>query len=80
MLLEQLVERANQKPEYDWESYYNWFFSAQAGHEVAGYRVWECKKCLTVNLLYLPARYGKCRCCELIYLPGQAQHHADPAD
>ena len=69
MLLEQVMERANQKPEYDWETYYKWLFSQQAGHEVDDYTFWECKKCLTVNLLTLPARYGKCRCCELIYLP-----------
>jgi hypothetical protein len=24
---------------------------------------------LTVNILYLPARYGKCRSCSLIHLP-----------
>ncbi|GFO57922.1 hypothetical protein GMST_02470 [Geomonas silvestris] len=70
MLLEQLVEREQRKPEYDWESYYQWFFSAQAGHNVNAYTFWECKKCLTINLLLLPARYGKCRCCELIHLPG----------
>lgn len=72
MLLEQLVEKANQKPEYDWESYYSWYFSREAGREVTGYRVWECRRCLTVNVLYLPARYGKCRCCELLHLPSPA--------
>lgn len=69
MLLEQLMEKANAKPEYDWETYYDWFFSEEAGRKVTGYNFWECKKCLTINLIYLPARYGKCRCCELLYLP-----------
>ena len=69
MLLEQLVEKASQKPEYDWDSYYKWFFSEQTGREVTKFTFWECKKCLTVNILYLPARYGKCRCCDLIHLP-----------
>jgi hypothetical protein len=69
MLLEQLVEKANEKPQYDWESYYAWLFREEAGHEVAGFQFWECKNCLTVNLTFLPARYGKCRGCELIHLP-----------
>lgn len=69
MLLEEIVERANQKPEYDWEAYYKWFFSEEAGREVTGYTFWECKGCLSINLLYLPARYGKCRVCSLIHLP-----------
>ena len=69
MLLERLIERAQQKPEYDWDSYYKWLFCEDAGREVTGSVFWECKNCLTVNLLYLPARYGKCRCCSLIHLP-----------
>ena len=69
MLLERLIEKANQKPEYDWEAYYAWLFSEDAGREITGYSFWECKKCLTVNMIYLPARYGKCRCCSLIHLP-----------
>lgn len=68
MLLERLIEKANKKPEYDWDAYYQWFFTEQAGYEVSGYTFWECKKCLTINVLYLPARYGKCRCCSLIHL------------
>jgi len=71
MLLEDLIERANRKPEHDWDAYYRWLFSEDAGHDVTGYTFWECKKCLTVNLLYLPARYGKCRCCSLIYIATQ---------
>jgi len=69
MLLEQLVERESRKPEYDWEAYYAWFFSELAGREVAGFKYWQCQKCLTINLIYLPARYGKCRLCTLIHLP-----------
>ena len=69
MLLEQLVERAQQEPEYDWEGYYNWRFSALTGRDVKGFAFWQCQKCLTTNLLTLPVRYGKCRCCELIHLP-----------
>lgn len=68
MLLEELIEKANRKPEYDWDAYYQWLFSEDAGHEVDGFAFWECRKCLTINLLYLPARYGKCRCCSLIYI------------
>lgn len=69
MLLEQLIEKANQKPEYDWESYHMWRLSQLAGREVTDCISWLCKSCLTVNLTCLPARYGKCRCCELIHLP-----------
>ena len=69
MLLEQLVEKASQAPQYDWDTYYAWFFSKQAGREITSYKFWECQNCLTVNLIYLPARYGKCRCCNLIHLP-----------
>lgn len=69
MLLEQLVEKAAKGPQYDWASYYRWYFSELAGREVADYRVWLCKKCFNVNITYLPARYGKCRSCELIHLP-----------
>jgi len=73
MLLEQLVEKAAQPPEYDWDSYYRWLFSQHAGREVTDFKFWQCKKCLSVNVIYLPARYGKCSGCELIYLPGDVQ-------
>jgi len=69
MLLEQLVEKAAQPPEYDWDSYYSWLFNGLAGREVSGFNFWLCKKCPTVNIVYLPARYGKCRCCGLLHLP-----------
>ena len=69
MLLEQLVGKANQEPEYDWESYYLWRFSQLAGREIANSISWLCRRCLTVNMTYLPARYGKCRSCRLIHLP-----------
>lgn len=69
MLLEQLVEKAGRKPEHDWDAYYDWVVRARAGREIDGYAFWQCQKCLTTNLLLLPARYGKCRCCELIHLP-----------
>lgn len=69
MLLEQLVEKAAQSPEYDWNAYYSWLFSQLAGREVTDFKFWQCQKCLTVNIIYLPAQYGKCRCCDLIHLP-----------
>ncbi|HJV66640.1 MAG TPA: hypothetical protein VJ550_12955 [Geomonas sp.] len=72
MLLEQLIEKAKQEPEYDWDSYYRWQFSELAGREVTGSTFWVCQKCLTVNITFLPARYGKCRCCDLIHLPNEA--------
>ena len=68
MLLEDLIEQSQKKPQYDWEGYYTWLFSQEAGREVTAVTFWECKKCLTVNVLYLPARYGKCRCCGLIHM------------
>lgn len=71
MLLEQLVEKAAQPPEYDWDSYYQWLFSQLAGHEVTDSKFWLCKKCHSVNVAYLPARHGKCRGCGLIYLAGE---------
>jgi len=71
MLLEQLVEQAAQPPGYDWDSYYCWLFSQLAGREVTDFKYWLCKKCLTVNSVYLPARYGKCRSCGLIHLPDE---------
>jgi len=46
MLLEKLIEKANRKPEYDWDAYYQWLFSEDAGHEVDGFTFWECRKCL----------------------------------
>ena len=73
MLLEQLVEKAARPPEFDWGSYYRWFFSQLAGREVTDFTYWLCKHCLTVNVVYLPARYGKCRCCQLIHLPEDMQ-------
>lgn len=69
MLLEQLVEKAAQPPEYDWDAYYRWLFSQQAGREVTDFRFWLCRHCHTVNVAYLPTRYGKCRGCALIHLP-----------
>lgn len=68
MLLEQLVEKAGQRPEHDWDSYYRWLFSRLAGREVTDFKFWLCKKCFAVNVIYLPARYGKCSECELIHL------------
>lgn len=68
MLLEQLVEKAAQGPEYDWNSYYSWLFSQYAGREVTDFKFWQCEKCLTVNVIFLPARYCKCRGCQHIYL------------
>ena len=70
MLLEQLVEKAGQAPEYDWDAYYRWHFSQLAGRDVSDFTFWQCKSCLAVNVLFLPARYGKCRSCELIHIPG----------
>ena len=69
MLLEQLVEKAAQPPKYDWDSYYRWFYSTLAGREVTDIRYWLCDSCMTVNLLLLPAKYGKCCNCQLLYLP-----------
>lgn len=69
MLLEQLVEKAAEKPEYDWNAYYSWLFSQLAGREVTDFKFWQCEKCCTVNVIYLPAKYGKCRGCQLLYLP-----------
>ncbi|WP_298436888.1 hypothetical protein [Geobacter sp.] len=69
MLLEQLVEKAAQPPEYDWDAYYRWLFSTLAGHEVSRAGFWQCPHCLTVNLHLSPGRYGKCRGCGLIHLP-----------
>lgn len=69
MLLEQLVEKAKQPPEYDWESYYTWLFSQLAGREATDYKFWQCQKCLSVNIIYLPVHHGKCRGCGLLYLP-----------
>lgn len=69
MLLEQLVEKVRQPPEYDWDSYYRWLFSRIAGREVSDFTFWQCKKCLSMNIFFLPAKYGKCRGCQLIHLP-----------
>ncbi len=69
MLLEQLVEKAAQPPQYDWDSYYRWLYSTLAGREVSDCRYWLCESCTTVNLLFLPTKYGKCRGCGLLYLP-----------
>lgn len=70
MLLEQLAEKAEQTPEYDWNAYYRWLFSELSGREVDGYASWLCPQCCTVNIVYLPARYGTCRGCNLSHLPG----------
>lgn len=69
MLLERLVKKASQPPEYDWDSYYRWLFSGLAGRDVTDSSFWLCRKCLAVNIVHLPARYGKCHCCGLIHLP-----------
>ncbi len=69
MLLEQLVEKASQPPEYDWNAYYRWLFGELAGRDASGYEFWQCKGCLSVNIVIPPARYGKCRSCDLIHLP-----------
>jgi hypothetical protein len=71
MLLEQLAKKAGQPPEYDWDAYYRWLFSELAGREVNGYGFWQCEQCFTVNVAYLPARYGTCCGCKLTHLPGQ---------
>lgn len=70
MLLEQLVEKAGQTPEYDWKAYYRWLFGELAGREVDGYASWLCPQCCTVNIVQLPARYGTCRGCNLSHLAG----------
>lgn len=69
MLLEQLVRKAQTRPEFDWDSYYRWYFSKLAGREVTEVRFWECPECHTINPIYLPAKYGKCHHCKLIQLP-----------
>jgi len=69
VLLEQLMEKNGQPPEYDWNAYYRWLFSELAGREVVGYASWLCPQCFTVNIVYLPARYGTCRGCNLSHLP-----------
>lgn len=69
MLLEQLVEKSAQPPEYDWDAYYRWLFGRLAGREVTGFKFWLCDRCHAVNLLYLPARHGTCRGCRLTHLP-----------
>lgn len=79
MLLEQLVEKAAKPPEYDWDAYYKWFFDTLNGRDVDGYVTWMCKECMTVNIVFLPARYGKCRGCALIYMPSSADEET-PAD
>jgi hypothetical protein len=73
MLLEQLAANAAQPPEHDWDGYYRWLFSQIAGREVTDFRFWLCKHCYSVNVVYLPARYGKCRGCGLIHLPSDME-------
>lgn len=70
MLMEQLLKKAedNQESEYDWDAYYRWLYSALAGRDATDMKFWICKNCLTVNVFFLPARYGKCRDCKLIYM------------
>jgi len=70
LLLEQLVEKAGQAPEYDWNAYYRWLFGELSGRESDGYGTWLCPQCCTVNLAQLPARYGTCRGCNLSHLTG----------
>ena len=69
MLLEQLVAKAAQPQQYNWEEYYRWYYSTLAGREATDFTFWQCTKCLAVNLLFLPARYGTCRSCGLTHLP-----------
>jgi len=69
MLLEQLVEKNRQPPQYDWDGYYRWLFGRLTGREGGEITFWLCSRCLTVNLLTLPVRYGKCRSCDLLHLP-----------
>jgi len=69
MLLEQLVEKSRQPPLYDWDAYYRWLFGELSGQEGGDFAFWLCSRCLTVNALVPPARYGKCRSCDLIHLP-----------
>lgn len=71
MLLEQLVEKSRQPPQYDWDGYYRWLFSKLAGREVTGYGFWQCARCLSINFIYLPARYGTCRGCKLTHLSSE---------
>ena len=68
MLLEQLAEKAAQPPEYDWDAYYRWLFGQLDGREGTDHKFWLCPNCHTVNIVSIPARYGKCRGCELIHL------------
>ena len=72
MLLEQLVEKAAQPPAYDWDAYYRWYFSRLTGREVESFTFWQCRSCLTVNFFLQPDRYGKCRNCQLLHVPGSA--------
>lgn len=66
MLLEELVKQSEQDPEYDWDAYYRWLYSQVAGRDIFDFKFWICRKCLTVNVFFMPARYGKCRECNLI--------------
>ena len=68
MLLEQILKKAEDDAEYDWDAYYRWLYSQLTGREVVDMKFWICRSCLTVNVFYLPARYGKCRDCQLIYM------------
>ncbi len=69
MLLEQLVKQAAQPPQYDWDAYYRWFFSTLTGQEISSFDFWQCPHCLAINFFLSAQRYGKCRGCDLIYLP-----------
>ena len=68
MLLEQLVKQAEERPGYDWESYYRWFFGRLAGREISGFRIWQCPHCAAAAMLLLPARSVTCRRCGLVCL------------
>ena len=69
MLLERPQEQAGKPPEYDWDAYYLWLFGKLGEGEKTEFSFWQCRKCLSVNAVSLPARFAKCRGCGLIHLP-----------
>jgi len=68
MLLEELIEKGKEVPEYDWEGYYGWLYSELGEDSGAQLQFWVCKHCLSLNVLVLPARYAKCRECHVIHI------------
>ena len=71
MLLERLVGKSSEEPEYNWAGYYEWLYGELTGREGAELQFWICRKCLTVNVVTQPVRYGKCRECNLIHMGHQ---------